>query len=270
MPSSFSTVLLGMVRMALEKRVGELEAWLAIFTALVVLGLLYEYGYDIAAFKKPQQRSFKWVLKLEKLGAILVTVGVAGELYVEMISVAAQEAVTKFNETTVAGLNLEIIKARGDAESSNEQLALRLELEKQNTLRAQRALKGDLDTEKAKHEARHVSPREAACMEKALIGMKGQPIKIGYWPTKESKAFAFDIARVFAQRSGIKIQLDPQKDEVAMIGIMVSGGGTKEFGDAVILALSCSRYGPPDGGTNPADSNPVEIYIFTDSSRSAK
>ena len=90
---------------ALEKRVDSLEELLKIWTAIVVLGLLYEYGYELAETPKawPTDRPwpFRWAKSLEKLGAIMVVIGVAGELYVEVAASPAHENLRRLSNERI-------------------------------------------------------------------------------------------------------------------------------------------------------------------------
>jgi hypothetical protein len=109
MPSSLMTPLVDASQVALQKRVDTFEGWLAFWTAMVVLGLMYEYGCEFAEPTKQwppgKPWPFRWVVRLEKLGAIFVIVGVAGELYVEVMASPAHEALRKFNDVRLAEAN---------------------------------------------------------------------------------------------------------------------------------------------------------------------
>jgi len=56
--------------------------WLTCFTALVVIGLILEYRKDVIELF----RSFEWPKLGSVIGGILVTVGVAGELFVGFLA----------------------------------------------------------------------------------------------------------------------------------------------------------------------------------------
>jgi len=118
MPFSLSASLLNVIHAALERRVDLLEEKLALYTALVALGLLYEYGYDIDWFKKSKPPLPKWFPWLSHLGALLVTVGVAGELYIEVAAFGAQGNLRAFNNGMTAILNKEAGDARQEAQNA--------------------------------------------------------------------------------------------------------------------------------------------------------
>ncbi|MBZ5729044.1 MAG: hypothetical protein LAP87_29215 [Acidobacteriia bacterium] len=74
---------------SLERIARSLEAsldcwttWLTVATLLVVIGLILEYWYEVK--KLATERPFKWRAFQELAGAVLVTLGVAGELAVQV------------------------------------------------------------------------------------------------------------------------------------------------------------------------------------------
>jgi hypothetical protein len=126
MPISLLLILTDALQATLENHVAAFEEWLKLWTAIVVLGLLYEYGCELLEPPRnwPPKRPwpFRHSVQLVKLGAVFVTVGVAGELYVEVMASPAQEALRKFNDTRLAELNKEAGDARkksGDLERDN-------------------------------------------------------------------------------------------------------------------------------------------------------
>ncbi len=71
------------VSKSLESRLDFWGVLLLVATCLVVAGLILEYWHEVADFFSEVQRpaaAFPWARAREMLGAILVTVGVAGEL----------------------------------------------------------------------------------------------------------------------------------------------------------------------------------------------
>jgi len=81
-------------RDALDKSLGRAEIWLAVFTAIVVIGLILEHGKDLKEkfhewrnwpfpWKRPPFWNWKKLLSIIGVGGMLVTLGVAGELYEE-------------------------------------------------------------------------------------------------------------------------------------------------------------------------------------------
>jgi hypothetical protein len=108
----------------LGQEVDVLARWLAVFTAVVVLGLMMEYGAALA--KKlntyspgPRSRErhkprFLWVSLWAAFGGISVVSGVAGELYIEVL---ASRAETSLRQKADENLKLAVTKA-GDAADS--------------------------------------------------------------------------------------------------------------------------------------------------------
>jgi hypothetical protein len=139
MPVSSLPTLLELIRVEMERRAGSLESWLIFWTAFVALGLLYEYLYDLKMFERA---GFNKVTKLVHVGAAMVTIGVAGELYVEVVAPIANEAVRRFDKATFSALQLETTKAQERASQLGIDLVAAksaLEKELQATARAQKA-----------------------------------------------------------------------------------------------------------------------------------
>src|SRR5438093_12777019 len=97
---------------ALEKSLDSLGAWLLVWTALVVVGLIVEFAEDLRELIT--ERPFKWRLLRTMVGGLLITIGVAGELFVKFIASNVEtELLTKCHEIE-AQLNNQ------DAESNKE------------------------------------------------------------------------------------------------------------------------------------------------------
>jgi hypothetical protein len=77
---SNKVISLDQTRVKLESSYSDIEVWLAIFTAVVILGLAIEYRRD---FLKLFQKPIDWGHALEMFGAFLVVVGICGELGTE-------------------------------------------------------------------------------------------------------------------------------------------------------------------------------------------
>ncbi|MHB8539683.1 MAG: hypothetical protein ACYDCD_01890 [Candidatus Acidiferrales bacterium] len=118
-----------------------LEHWLLFMTALVVLGLVLEYWHEIpeklAALKK--DRSWKPLCLLA--GAILITVGVAGELTVESFTSRGETALRQANDEISSNLNSEAARARTDASAAIERAARADERASKNEAEAARLRK---------------------------------------------------------------------------------------------------------------------------------
>lgn len=108
---------------ALENRVDLLARWLVFCTGLVVLGLMLEYGGDLAEKWRPDKRlgskpSFIWIPLWIFMGGVLVVGGVAGELFVEFFASRAENAVREFSNAA----NAELERKAADADERSKQL----------------------------------------------------------------------------------------------------------------------------------------------------
>src|ERR1035437_7826008 len=115
----------------LEATLDSLGTILAVFTFLVVLGLIFEYWHDIIEFVEEWRRPaalFPWKRFMELCGGITVTIGVAGELavqfrasHVETDLRASNNAEFLRQSITIKDLGTISSKARTDAESATAQ-----------------------------------------------------------------------------------------------------------------------------------------------------
>jgi hypothetical protein len=113
----------------LEANLDSLGTWLTIFTFLVVLGLVAEYWHDAEDVFQEWTRPaacFPWKKFLELLGGIIVTLGVAGELYVQFKASGVETKLRASNNaeflkhaTDIKALGEISSKARLDAEAAS-------------------------------------------------------------------------------------------------------------------------------------------------------
>jgi hypothetical protein len=102
----------------LESHQDVLKWWLDGFTALVVLGLIIEYLPDLVkAFHPPHL-----------LGGLLITVGVAGELAIGVLSSRTETKVREINDSIIANIRLDAAAAEERAAEANARAA-KLEIE---------------------------------------------------------------------------------------------------------------------------------------------
>jgi hypothetical protein len=80
----------------LERTQDRLSSWLRAFTALVVVGLVVEYLPDI--IHALRTRTFPVNIS----GAILITIGVGGELVIEFLSSRAETKLREMNDSIIA------------------------------------------------------------------------------------------------------------------------------------------------------------------------
>jgi len=104
----------------LEASLGSLELWLALMTGLVVIGLVLEYWHEIPEVIDNLKRSWSWKPLCIIAGAILITVGVAGELGIQFVASGKETELRKANDAVFAGLNVEAATAREEASKADE------------------------------------------------------------------------------------------------------------------------------------------------------
>jgi hypothetical protein len=93
----------------LESHQDVLKWWLDGFTALVVLGLIIEYLPDLVkAFHPPHL-----------VGGLLITVGVAGELVIGVLSSRTETKVREINDSTIANIRRDAALAEERAAEAN-------------------------------------------------------------------------------------------------------------------------------------------------------
>lgn len=104
----------------LETSLDSLEVWLAMMTSLVVLGLVLEYWHEIPEAISDFKRAANWVWKpvLVITGAILITVGVAGELAVQFLASRVGTDLRTTTHAVEALLNKQAEDARTKAEEA--------------------------------------------------------------------------------------------------------------------------------------------------------
>jgi hypothetical protein len=111
----------------LENSLDSLEGWLALMTGLVVLGLVLEYWHEIPEAIEHLRKAWSWKPVCIIAGAILITIGVAGELVVQFIASGKETALRKGNDAVFAALNAKTGEAIERA-SKNEKEAAKAEL----------------------------------------------------------------------------------------------------------------------------------------------
>lgn len=107
----------------LEGRIDSLEIWLAVMTAVVVIGLILEYIPEIREEFKSFREKRTWKPLLITAGAVLITVGVAGELLVQFRASHDESALRSANDQVFAALNTAAATARKEASEVSERAA---------------------------------------------------------------------------------------------------------------------------------------------------
>ena len=171
----------GDVIRALETQVDVLAGWLAFWTALVVLGLMFEYGAAVATWspwKVKNPLSFFWVPMWVFIGGGLIVGGVAGELYVEFVASRAEHSLREYSDATNAALE----RAAREADKQAKQL-------EQENLKLKAAIK-----------PRELTKLEANALLDTCRRFPGHTIKIrSYLLDSEGLFLAVQILRVLRQ-----------------------------------------------------------------------
>src|SRR2546430_2548226 len=91
---------------SLESSADSLEDWLSIMTALVVVGLLLEYWHEVPECIASLRKAKRWLWQPICIlaGAVLITVGVAGELVVQFVAAGNATVLRKANDEIFASL----------------------------------------------------------------------------------------------------------------------------------------------------------------------
>jgi len=146
---------------ALEKSLDSLEFWLAVATLLVVVGLVLEYWHDIKDLLKT--RPVKWKSVQQIVGAILVTVGVAGELGVQYKASTVETKLRSASHAVESILNASAESAKSTAAGFQNQIA-----EAEARAAEARSMAAAEQLERAKLEA-IVAPRSLSVEQQRLI-----------------------------------------------------------------------------------------------------
>lgn len=107
---------------ALEKSLDSLSVWLTVWTALVVLGLGVELADDLK--KVVKERPMEWTKHLLVIGGgLLITIGVAGELFVQFKASKVETVLRADSHQVEALLNKQAADANKEAEEVRKEAA---------------------------------------------------------------------------------------------------------------------------------------------------
>jgi len=105
----------------LEKSLDSLGVWLAVWTALVVVGLIVEFAEDVKELIT--ERPFKWRLFRTMVGGFLITVGVGGELFIQFRASKIETDLRTDSHQVEALLNKQAADANKEAGDARREAA---------------------------------------------------------------------------------------------------------------------------------------------------
>jgi len=199
---------------ALERSLDSFEFWITVSTLLVVVGLIVEYWSPLRELIESIKKSppFPWKKLLEMTGGVLVTIGVAGELWFQSRA-SVQQAILRSDSHQIEGLlSVTAGNAQKEAGSANERAgkanerAGKLEVEAA-TLRKQAAsLMVDVASANAMAaEARSMA--EAERLERVKLEERFSPRRL----TQDQRSRIRDSVREFSgQQFSLAVYPDPE------------------------------------------------------------
>ena len=219
---------------ALEKSLDSLGVWLAVWTALVVVGLIVEFAEDLRELIT--ERPFKWRLLRTMVGGLLITIGVAGELFIQFraskveteIRTDSQQVEALLNKQA-ADANKEAADARNEAGNAIKQAAqatrdasvarrdaesFQLEIAKAN----ERAAEANWKTEEEKlarlkiEESlapRRISGEQTSRLAKDLKPLNGQKVNLLFISGDPETAVFGDLLSSALKTAGLEVEIRP-------------------------------------------------------------
>jgi hypothetical protein len=234
------------VAKTLERSLDSLGFWLFAFTALVVVGLIVEYRYEVAEFWEEVRRPaamFPWHKFWAIAGGIMVTVGVAGELIVGIKSSRKEGALRTINHGIEALLT--------NQASENDKEAKRLEAVAEQERLARVKLEKEIMPRNLDELAQKKVAGELKQFAKSLSGRKVEVDS--YVADAEGIVFSLELKDVLT-KAGIVV--DPFIGRIMPIGlpddgILVTGPPADEpfmrtFCNSVYIELSKTTPGFTD------------------------
>jgi hypothetical protein len=191
-----------------ESSLDSLEHWLVFWIACVVIGLILEVFPEI--FEAIRGRQVRWHSRMTIGGGILITLGVAGELFVEVRASAVETKLRNANANIVASLNKEAGDARSMAGEADERAAL---AERQAGLANERAADANLRAEKeagarvamlAQLKPRDFSKQQMDAFVSTIKG-KVKTLNVFTLPDPEAALYGFQVLEAL-KRAGVDIR----------------------------------------------------------------
>jgi hypothetical protein len=219
-----------------------LNGWLTVCTTCVVVGLVVEYLPEVFAAIKV--RPFRWSPLKAIAGGILVTVGVAGELWIHFLAAKAETRLRTINSAAFAQFNKEAGDARRAAGEAIERAAkLDAAIANRHLTREQQVAIGSA---LSKYAGRVLYLRSSpgdtpaivlaleikAALERARIRVEdrtGQPIGLGETLTFGIRIDCGDNERGLSELLARTLKVDGGLDVVPLSPQACSGGPTEVF-----------------------------------------
>ena len=253
---------------ALEKSLDSLGVWLLVWTALVVVGLIVEFAEDLRELIT--ERPFKWRLLRTMVGGLLITIGVAGELFVQFraskveteLRTNSHEIEAQLNKQA-AEANKEAGNARSEAGDAIKQAAqatkdaevarrdaesFRLDIAKANERAAEANKKAEEERLARLRIEERLAPRringdQTATLVKDLRTLRGTKVVVFFISGDPETAVFADLLSNALKTAGLIIETRP-----GMILGTVKPGislsiGKNRFGDANFLANALIEAG---------------------------
>ena len=211
----------------LERSLDCWSFWLLVSTFAVVLGLVLEYWHEIRDLL--EKRPFKLKQFVKTLGAILVVLGVAGELFTQLGASRVEDSLRTANHKTIAELNEKASTANFRAVEAERQTAeLLAEIQPRDLTIAQQKAIGD-----------------------ALRGFSGRFVLIRTYSLDQESGRLGMLIQAALRYGGIEVQFSPTPAPGFAnlpVGLKIDGS-EKRFVDGLRRVLST------EGGLGLADPN---------------
>ncbi|HUS10753.1 MAG TPA: hypothetical protein VMZ30_09830 [Pyrinomonadaceae bacterium] len=246
----------------LEASSESLEAWLALWITLVVLGLVVEVAvvltefFHVSSYDAGKRNG--WKLFQNLLGPILITIGVAGELGIHVKAGHINTSLRNASRSVSALLNKEAgyarreaALARKEAESARRDAeGFRLDIVKTNG-RAAEAVKIAEQERLARIKIEHqLSDRDLSAAERVALLQQARQLKIrarlifnSTIGSREAKRYADQIAKVLSEGKLQVMFSTANMGNAQLTGVWVgaSSRAAKDVTDAAVSVLAALR-----------------------------
>ncbi len=219
---------------ALENSLDSLGVWLTVWTALVVVGLIVEFAEDLKELLT--ERPFKWRLFRTMVGGLLITIGVAGELFVQFRASKVETDLRTDSHQVEALLNKQAADANKEAGDARNEAGSAIKQAAQATRDAEVARRNAesfrLDIAKANERAaeankmaeeerlarlkieerlapRRLSAEQIATLVKDLKPLSGRDVNLLFISGDPETAVFADLLTGALKTAGLKVAIRP-------------------------------------------------------------